>query len=193
MPWVIKIGGSLYDSSCLGDWLHAISECKSQKIIIVPGGGPFSDLIREVDYQFNIDQGLAHNMAVLAMQQYGYLMKSLCHSLTLVDTQNKINECWSNRNVAIWEPFDMVRENCDLEKSWDITSDSLAAWLAKILSADQLLFIKSADITLTNCTLENLSKESCIDPNLPEYLTEMNISVHFLHKTHLHKFKNLLT
>jgi len=193
MQWVIKIGGSLYDSSYLVDWLHAISECESQKIIIVPGGGPFADLIREVDNHFNIDQCLAHNMAILAMQQYGYLMKSLCPSLTLVDTQKKMNACWSNRNVAIWEPFNMVRLYCDLEKSWNITSDSLAAWLAKYLSADQLLFIKSADITLTKCTLENLSKESFIDPYLPEYLAKMNLSTHFMHKTHLHKFKQLLS
>ena len=114
MQWVIKIGGSLYNSPNLVEWLNTLSGCGSQNIIIVPGGGPFADQIRVADEQFNLDQELAHYMAVLAMQQYGYLMKSLCPKLNLVNSKQELNDCWNTRKVAIWEPFDMVREHCKL-------------------------------------------------------------------------------
>ena len=193
MQWVIKIGGSLYNSPNLVEWLNTLSECKTQNIIIVPGGGPFADRVREVDSKFNLDQELAHNMAVLAMQQYGYLMKSLCPALQLVNTQQKLCECWKKQKVAIWEPFDMIRDYYKLEKSWDITSDSLAAWLAKFLSVDQLLFVKSADITLSKSSYEELLNEACIDPYLPKMLAELNIRTHFMHKTQFKKFKQSLS
>lgn len=192
MQWVIKIGGSLYNSPNLVEWLNTLSGCGSQNIIIVPGGGPFADQIREADKQFSLDQELAHYMAVLAMQQYGYLMKSLCPKLHLVSSKQQLNDCWNTRKVAIWEPFDMVREHCKLEKTWDITSDSLAAWLANYLMVDQLLYVKSADVTLTKTSLKELLNESCIDPNLPNKLAEMDIPVYFIHKSHSNKFKKLL-
>jgi len=192
MQWVIKIGGSLYNSSNLIEWLNTLSECGPQKIIIVPGGGPFADQIREADSHFTLDQELVHDMAVLAMQQYGYFMKSLCPELSLVNSQQQLNECWKKQKVAIWEPFDMVRQYCELKKTWNVTSDSLAAWLAKFLSVDQLLFVKSANITLTKFSLKELLNESCIDPYLPKILAEMNIPTHFMHKTRSKKFKQSL-
>ncbi len=192
MPWVIKIGGSLYNSEYLVKWLNTLGNCNKQNIIIVPGGGPFADQVRLVDQQYGLDQVLAHNMAVLGMQQFGYLMASLCPKLCIAETKEQIHACWNQAKVAIWEPYDMVRRYCKLEKSWDVTSDSLAAWLASFLSVDHLLFVKSSEITLAKPTIAELANQCCIDPALPRLLAEMNISIHFMHKTQVDEFNKLL-
>jgi len=192
MLWVIKIGGSLYKSEYLLDWLNTLSSCKSQQIIIVPGGGPFADQVRRADQQFDLDQALTHNMAVLAMQQFGNVLASLCPELSLVGNKEQLNACWGQTKVALWEPYDMVTQYCDLAKAWDVTSDSLAAWLATFLSADHLVYVKSADITLSEVNVEELASQSCIDAILPKLISEMNASVHFMHHTQASVFEQRL-
>lgn len=192
MLWVIKIGGSLYNSHYLLDWLTAISECENYNFVVVPGGGPFADQIRHADSKYKLDQALVHNMAVLSMQQYAYVMKSLCPELKLVNSKDQIQKCMADKKSAIWEPFDMVSKNCDLEKTWDTTSDSIAGWLAKFINADQLLFIKSSDITLRDKTINELLYAKCIDSNLQSILSGMDIKATFLHKSHVYKFKQLV-
>ena len=62
-PLVVKIGGSLMDRVP-----DLIPELREFRVLIVPGGGSFADLVRasRVD-----DQDAAHWMAIAAMEQYG--------------------------------------------------------------------------------------------------------------------------
>jgi len=126
--WIIKIGGSLYNSKYLIHWLDAISSYSSKNLIVVPGGGPFADQVRQADDKFNLDQCCAHNMAILAMQQYGNMLVSLCPRLIAVNSVEKIRQVWGSSKTAVWEPYEMVRDQYNLDKSWDVTSDSLALW-----------------------------------------------------------------
>ena len=46
---VVKLGGSLYGSQYVSQWLHQLAQLKTQKVVIVPGGGPFADCVRDAD------------------------------------------------------------------------------------------------------------------------------------------------
>ncbi|MDH3607651.1 MAG: uridylate kinase [Gammaproteobacteria bacterium] len=186
--WAIKIGGSLYNSHYLVQWLDAISECSSKKIAIIPGGGPFADQVRLADEKFNMDQASSHGMAVMAMQQYGSLLASQCVGLATARTTEQIHQAWSESKAVIWEPYEMVRDQCTLDKTWDITSDSLAVWLTSILEIKNLLLIKSSKQVLETTNLEILAKNGCIDPALQELVNNYQIDIHVLHKS---KVKNL--
>ena len=183
MQWVIKIGGSLYNSKYLIHWLNTISECTDHNIVIVPGGGPFADLVRETDKKFNLDQTHAHAMAVMGMQQYGYLMASMCPRLALASTVDEIRSSWDKGIAVVWEPYQMVNRDCDLEKTWQLTSESLAAWLAKFISADGLLFLKSAEVALTDVSIAELVGHGCLDHYVPELLVETDCVTCVLHKS----------
>ena len=190
--WAIKIGGSLYDSRYLVEWLHSINEYSAKNIVIIPGGGPFADLVRQADGKHHLDQAHAHNMAVMAMQQYGTFLASLCPNMILANTTEKIHLAWQKSIAAIWEPYEMLREECDLDRSWDITSDSLSVWLARKLELKNLLLVKSSKDVLKEKNIDRLSKKNCIDPYFSEYVKLSKINVHVLHKSELKKFKNLL-
>ena len=192
MPWVVKIGGSLYESRYLKEWLEILAVCRAHQLVIVPGGGPFAEMVRTADRQFNLDATHAHNMAVLGMQQFAYMMASLSPSMCLANCMEQIRCCWNDKRVVIWEPYNMVSQHCRFERTWDVTSDSLAVWLAEYLSIKQVLFVKSAPITLSQTTIPELQVHNCIDPVLPGLLADLDIRAHFMHKSEAKKFRTLI-
>lgn len=190
--WVIKLGGSLYNSKYLTQWLHAINECTLKQMVIVPGGGPFADQVRRADEQFNLKEAHSHSMAVLAMQQYGAVFASLCPALALANSKEKIQHEWSNNKVPIWEPYEQVRDQCKLDKSWDITSDSLALWLANSLEIKNVLFVKSSKEVIDNASIAALTDSQCIDTNVQKLSEKYQINIQFLHKSKVLDLANTL-
>ena len=192
MSWIIKIGGSLYASRRLQEWLDTLQALGSHQLVIVPGGGPFADLVRKADEQFDLEPARAHHMAVLAMQQFAYLMASLCPGLQLASSREHIHVCWKEGKTAIWEPYPLVSQQCELPKTWEVTSDSLAAWLAGYLSVTQLLFVKSSPLTLSGMPVSQLQAHGCVDAVLPALLSGSSIKAHFLHKSKAGEFEQWL-
>ena len=190
--WAIKIGGSLYDSPYLVEWLNVIDQYSSTKIVIIPGGGPFANQVRRADEKYHLSPIHSHNMAVMAMQQYGTILASLCPNMKPANALNKIHEVWGNSKVAIWEPYRMVSEECELDKTWDVTSDSLSVWLSSKLNLKKLLLIKSSDYVLEEKNITVLSNKNCIDSNFQTLANDAKICAHVLHKTELNAFKTLL-
>ena len=190
--WAIKIGGSLYDSPYLVEWLNVIDQYSSTKIVIIPGGGPFANQVRRADEKYHLSPIHSHNMAVMAMQQYGTILASLCPNMKPANALNKIHEVWENSKVAIWEPYRMVSEECELDKTWDVTSDSLSVWLSSKLNLKKLLLIKSSDYVLEEKNITVLSNKNCIDSNFQTLANDANICAHVLHKTELNALKTLL-
>lgn len=190
--WAIKIGGSLYDSPYLVEWLNVIDQYSSTKIVIIPGGGPFANQVRRADEKYHLSPIHSHNMAVMAMQQYGTILASLCPNMKPANALNKIHEVWENSKVAIWEPYRMVSEECELDKTWDVTSDSLSVWLSSKLNLKKLLLIKSSDYVLEEKNITVLSNKNCIDSNFQPLANDAKICAHVLHKTELNALKTLL-
>ena len=73
---VLKLGGSYAFSPHLKDWLDAIAACAGCAVV-VPGGGPFADAVRMAQPRMGFDDRAAHEMAVLAMDQYGCALAHL--------------------------------------------------------------------------------------------------------------------
>ena len=73
---VLKLGGSYAFSPHLKDWLDAIAACAGCAVV-VPGGGPFADAVRMAQSRMGFDDRAAHEMAVLAMDQYGCALAHL--------------------------------------------------------------------------------------------------------------------
>ncbi|MBN2733848.1 MAG: uridylate kinase [Methanomicrobiaceae archaeon] len=129
---VVKAGGSLID--VLPEIIAVLKESE-REILIVPGGGLFADCVRDIDPE----PDTAHWMAILGMEQYGFYISSL----GVKTTQSPEYKDLPGR-VSVLLPYKVMRECDPLPHSWDVTSDSIAAWVADRLSAD-LLLLKSVD------------------------------------------------
>ena len=137
---IVKLGGSHAAAPHLKAWLTAIA-AEAGSIAIVPGGGPFADAVRLAQASIGYDDRAAHAMALMAMAQFGSALQSLNPALTLAASRSAILRALKERKVPVWSPEQMARAAA-LPETWDLTSDSLAAWLAGALGASCLVLIK---------------------------------------------------
>lgn len=162
--WIIKLGGSLLGTDELRHWLALVAQHGDGRVVIVPGGGVFADTVRAVYKQVPMSETCAHALAVSAMNQLGTLLIDQMPALVPAHSELEIAErSWQHRGI-VWMPSKMVMaDGDDIPHSWDVTSDSLALWLAKKLSAQHLLLVKS-ERPEPNSTLAALTKQGLIDP-----------------------------
>src|ERR1700687_1156147 len=131
-PVVVKLGGSYAFSAQCDDWLDARESCAG-RAILVPGGGPFADAVRTVQEEMGYDDRAAHHMALLAMEQYGCALASLRSCFKLASSVEEIRGVLARGGVPVWAPARMVLAATGLPACWELSSDSLSAWLAGIL------------------------------------------------------------
>jgi aspartokinase-like uncharacterized kinase len=170
---LIKLGGSLIQNArTIVKDLMEYTNSTSETIIIVPGGSIFADLVRKVAP----GEESAHWMAVLAMEQYGYYLADGTGA-ALIDSL-EIPDNWT----YILLPYRILKEKDELPHTWDVTSDTIAAWVAHQLGAR---FIKVTDVDgiylggMLQKELhadEIIGKETCVDAELPIFLMRHKIN-----------------
>ncbi len=144
-PLVVKIGGALLRHQHAFDaTLLAIeSAARERPLLVVPGGGPFADTVREVDARFAVGDDAAHWMAVLAMDQYAQLLASRLRDAVVVENAAALQQALASRRIPVLAPSRWLRDADPLPHTWDVTSDSIAAWVAGAVGAAELVLIKA--------------------------------------------------
>jgi aspartokinase-like uncharacterized kinase len=141
---VVKLGGSILVDTALRDAVTtAIGAVAHEgQLLVVPGGGPFADAVREVDRRFGLSDDAAHWMGVLAMDQSAYLVAERLEHGAVVRTVAEIGDCLRDGEVPVLAPSNWLQKADPLPHSWDVTSDSIAAWAAGRLGARRLVMVK---------------------------------------------------
>jgi hypothetical protein len=144
---VIKIGGGLtaipgaLDAVC-----SAVSDAgRTAPIAVVPGGGPFADVVRAFDRQHGVSADTSHWMAMLAMDQYAEVLAARITGAVLVDEAGAVAVAVDPSGVAVLAPSRWMRAADVLPHTWDATSDSVAAFVAGALDAERLVLVKPKD------------------------------------------------
>jgi aspartokinase-like uncharacterized kinase len=184
--WVIKLGGSLLGAPELAKWLETFVKFSDGNVVIVPGGGLFANSVREAQMIVNVSDAVAHQMALLAMDQYGLLLAGMNPALVTASSELEIAERgWQHRGI-VWLPSKMVLADEQVLKNWEVTSDSLAAWLANKLGAEQLVLVKSKSlITYQNeapSRLQHLLDDALIDSQFVNYIAGKGYQAWVLNK-----------
>jgi 5-(aminomethyl)-3-furanmethanol phosphate kinase len=145
---VVKLGGGVL--AC-PEHLTAVlatlaAAARNQRLLVVPGGGPFADAVREVDRRVTLSDDAAHWMAVLAMEQYAHLIAARLAAATLVEDPREVAAALAAGHVPVLVPYQWLRAADPLPHSWDVTSDSIAAWVAGAVRARRLVLVKPAAV-----------------------------------------------
>lgn len=181
---VIKLGGSLSRSDNLLNCLNAVEKnYQGREVVIVPGGGAFADQVRLAQQHWQFDDTTAHRMALLAMQQTALMVKALKADFVIAGTVSAIQEQLAQQKVVIWSPDIVELDQAGIPASWDITSDSLAAWLAHTLSATELILIKSVVID-GNLSLSQLARQGIIDQAFCGSVVAAAFKMHVINAQH---------
>jgi 5-(aminomethyl)-3-furanmethanol phosphate kinase len=186
MRFVVKIGGSLIkeapelldrlvkefgsrNSKSIGD-AYTGGELPLS-ILIVPGGGLFANAVRTTDKRYSLGADAAHWMAILGMEQYAFYLwdKSRASATDYIADIPK--------GVSILFPYRLLKTEDPLPHTWEVTSDTIAAWVAKQIEAK---FVKVTDVDglfkegnlIREISANNITGNytSCIDPALPPFL-----------------------
>jgi dihydroneopterin aldolase len=173
---VVKMGGSLAFAEELRDWLDALAACAG-RVVLVPGGGPFADAVREAQPRMGIDTRTAHHMALLAMEQYGVALVSLRPGLRLAASEAAIRSGLRENAVPVWSPSALVLADRDIPATWQVTSDSLAAWLAGRIGAGRVLLVKRIALPAGPIDPDDLAATGVVDPAFPRFLRESGAQV----------------
>jgi aspartokinase-like uncharacterized kinase len=146
---VVKIGGSLLAHPVhVAPVLEALDHAAgTARLLIVPGGGPFADTVRDVDRTFGLSDEAAHWMAILAIDQYAHLLVSRLRSASVVWGAPDIAVAYGRGQLPVLAPSRWLREADPLPHSWDVTSDSIAAWVAGAVGAARLVLVKPPEVS----------------------------------------------
>jgi aspartokinase-like uncharacterized kinase len=170
---VVKLGGGVlrhvdHFESALAIIGEAARRCR---LLVVPGGGPFADAVRVVHRQHRLTDSVSHWMAILAMDQYAHLVASRMPASVLVTGLREIADTLDVSEVPVLAPSRWLREADPLPHAWEVTSDSIAAWVAGQVGARRLVLVKPP----------GASGESLLDPYfaraLPAHVTAIALPV----------------
>ena len=139
MLTVVKVGGGLGEDALPGLCITLGDLGRRHRLLVVPGGARFADAVRDADRRFGLHAETAHRMAILGMEQFGWLLSDLIPGA---------ERCTDLERIAAGRTSVLLPANLpldDLPASWDVTSDSIAAWAARKAGAGRLVLVKAAD------------------------------------------------
>ncbi len=170
-PLVVKLGGSTAGQEEMQRWIEVLATA-AFPLVIVPGGGPFADQVRVSQKRLAYSDKAAHAMAILAMDQFGIAIAERNTRLQPARSVFEIHEVLDAGNMPVWLPSFMTIDASDIPCSWDVTSDSLSAWLCGQLRFNSLLLIKQTDEYQHYASVTDLAEAGIVDSLLPAMLCE---------------------
>ena len=109
---VIKVGGGMLARADTFDAVIAEISLASGEaaLLIVPGGGPFADTVRDIDRQIGLSDDAAHWMAILAADQYAHLIASRLPRGEVVCGPAEIESALKRRRTPVLAPYQWMRD-----------------------------------------------------------------------------------
>jgi 5-(aminomethyl)-3-furanmethanol phosphate kinase len=186
---VVKVGGGLAREAgddALRTMCGAIGHAGARHpLLVVPGGADFADAVRVHDKRFDLREATAHRMAILAMEQFGWLLCDLVPGAVRCADIPGARAATARGGTPILLPAALLAAD-PLPASWAVTSDSIAAWVAGAANAARLVLVKPVDglfrdwppdgEPLARLSVGELAKlraegrAAGVDPHLPEAL-----------------------
>ncbi|MGC9779961.1 MAG: hypothetical protein HZR80_12015 [Candidatus Heimdallarchaeota archaeon] len=203
---LIKLGGSVTENRSvkelkeLGKSIYKNFQ-SSKNFVIVPGGGVFADFVRKTQDVYGIDDESVHWMAIQAMDQNALLLRNFIPNSYLIDfNTSDFPKKVSNDKLPILNVLQYMRLESTLDKSWDTTSDAIAAEIACQLEVKRLIFVKDIDGVFVKdkfrkeITLDELEQleSSPIDKITPRILLNQNLKVYIVNGLYPKRINELI-
>jgi len=190
---IVKVGGSLasHPEKLRILCKKLIELSREHKLVIVPGGGEFADVVRKLDKRFSLSPSASHRMAILGMDQYGLLLSDLLQGSRIVNRLDHLQETFDLGKLPVFLPSTLLFAENALENSWSVTSDSIAIYVAAQLHVGRTLLVTDVDGVYTSDPIKSseaklirelsardllrMNKRTSVDKFLPKLLLQLRI------------------
>jgi len=176
---VVKIGGSLFPDYAI----RLAEQLENTDSLIVLGGGEFANLIRKYDDEMGFGEETNHWCAIDCMDIIAKLVNDKVDSTKLAYSVDEAQKISDNGFTPIFVVSDFLKTEDPFECSWDVTSDSIAAYISHAINANLLIVTNvngiytqepkedgSTFISKIDATTLLTFQESSIDVMLPSLL-----------------------
>jgi 5-(aminomethyl)-3-furanmethanol phosphate kinase len=164
---IIKLGGSLLSRPDLGDRLRTVLDhFAPPSPLIVPGGGPLADQIRYLDRLHHWPVEVSHELAMQTLSVTARIVATLDPRMEVVSSLSQAGISWERNRIPVLDPVGLSGE-LTLPAGWEVTSDSIAAWVAMQFPRHRLWLLKSVDLPDPLPTLSDAVLSGLIDSHFP--------------------------
>lgn len=170
---VMKVGGSLFDLPGLGDRLqYLLAQLNGSRPLLISGGGRAANVVRDWDRLFQLGETKSHWLAIQALALNDRLLCEIVPGAQLVSSLETAEQVWEQQQIPVLSVYEHLTQfpaetEQELPASWDVTSDSIAAWITLTWPADELILLKSVDLP-EGVTTADLSSQGLVDPYFPQ-------------------------
>ncbi len=195
---------------------------RDTSVVLFPGGGAFTDVIRSLDNQYHVGDDAAHWLAIHGMDSLGLLLAYTCPGVRPLTSLYNVLAYLEKPSpvladglpeLPLWLPYAWLSRADPAPHSWEVTSDSLAVfagsragaeWVGLAKMTDQLTKAMpfSASSRLSAAELErrmtaskgpNMQEEWAVDPYLPNAIKTAKVPCRIFDGRDLPNLVSLLT
>ena len=170
---IYKIGGSLLDLPELpGIVRDVLAQREQHAALFVVGGGAAANIVRDWDRRHALGEETSHELALAAMDLTAALFTRLIPGLREVRSVHQVHAA-AKDNVGSLLCADCFIKSAEaqghprLEHSWRVTSDSIAAWTARVVAASELVLVKSVPLP-SGISFVDAARDGLVDEAFPE-------------------------
>jgi aspartokinase-like uncharacterized kinase len=174
---IVKVGGSVADK------LEVVFEALGnlQRVYVIPGGWIFADLVRKVDSSRKLSPSTSHWMAITAMNAYGFYMAETARRFGFKVIEPEDFNFPDAKAVLL--PYRLLKEHDELPHSWEVTSDSIAVWIAakagltEVVKVTAAGGVKESNGKIVEEVRASELKSDVVDGYTPELLVKYGINM----------------
>jgi aspartokinase-like uncharacterized kinase len=167
---VVKIGGSLLDLPDLRDrlrsWLATLPA--GDAVVLVPGGGPTTDVIRRFDERFQLGEERAHWLALRGLTLNAHVLAQVLPGARIIASRDEAFLPGTGPCLLDAHAF-AGTDGTALPRCWEAASDCVAARVAIAWGASCLILLKSVPIS-PGLSWEEAGRAGLVDPLFAEVL-----------------------
>lgn len=171
---VLKLGGSLFDLPDLAPRLLEISQIAGcSHPVVVPGGGGFAEEIRKLDQQHGFEVEQSHALSIYSLSLSSRFVAGLSSRFFRVKSGTELEATWSEGSLPILDVAEFTVAHAPLPSSWEVTSDSIAAWIASLHPKSKLILLKSVELP-QKISMEAAASAGIVDGHFPHMAASLH-------------------
>ncbi len=171
---IIKVGGSLFDSPDLGSRLESFLQTHQfPNPVLISVGAVFADVIRRLDRIHQLEDSVSHLLGTNTLNLSSRFVASLSDKLVQTSCPVQVSTLREQEHVPVFDASEFTLEHSLLPSSWDVTSDSIAAWLCSLHPESQLVLLKSRRAPLP-LTFFDAAQNGLVDLHFPNVASDLD-------------------